>query len=212
MMTGTATIEVDRADRGDLPQREVGILPLQINYQLAHHPRQGAGMVFALGFGRTEEAEQALPIKGIRDAPQRMLGQAGFLGALLSREAEKNNRADSLIQALFRGTTPLLDQVVVVGALASFPFRLGHRLASRAACRFGGYCSTRRKRAPGGGCIRRSECPDLSTITVEVCDYKNQLFVPLLPNASTYRLSSYSHALERLAPMCHTAKMAESDP
>jgi hypothetical protein len=93
-------------------------------------------MALALFFGGAEETEQALPIKGIRHPAQGALSQAGFLGTRAWRDAEKDTRANPLIQALFRRVTPLLDQVVMIGALPSFSFRFGYGLACCATRRF----------------------------------------------------------------------------
>jgi hypothetical protein len=134
-MTGATAIEVNRADRSDLPQREVGILGFQIHDQLAHHDRQGARVALPLGFGGAEEAEQALSVKGIRDSAQGMFSQAYLFSAFLGGQAKKNDGANSLIQALFWRATPLLNQGKVIGALPPFSFRLRHGLASLAACR-----------------------------------------------------------------------------
>src|SRR5579885_1999647 len=93
-------------------------------------------MAFAFLFGGTEETEQALPVKGIRHSAQRMLRQTRFIGAFLGRLAEKDHGSYPFVQALFWSTAPLLDQVVIVSALPSFPLRFGHGLASCATRRF----------------------------------------------------------------------------
>lgn len=94
-----------------------------------------------------------------------MLGQASLLGTFLSCLAEKDYRADSLIQALFRSPAPLLDEVIIIGTLASFPLCFGPGLASCAVADFGRNCGTSQPFAPNGGCIRYDECPDLLPLT-----------------------------------------------
>jgi hypothetical protein len=70
MMTGTAPLKLDGTNGSDLSQRELGILGLEINDELAHRDRQRPMMALPLGFGWTKEADYALRIKGVGSSTQ----------------------------------------------------------------------------------------------------------------------------------------------
>lgn len=117
-------------------------------------------MVRTLFFGRTKQAEQALPVKGIQHPAQGALGQAGFLSPFLCCLSEQYEEANPFIQTLFGGAIPLLDQVVIIGALASFSFRLGHGLLCHLPL-LEAIVTQDGSGVPGVACIGHDECPDM---------------------------------------------------
>jgi hypothetical protein len=108
MMRRTASGELDRTNRGDLSIRQVCILGFEIDDELTHRDRQRPMMILSLSFGRPEETDHAMCIKGISGSTQAPFRQVGFLRPLGFRDAEKHDRSDSFIQALFWRSTPLL--------------------------------------------------------------------------------------------------------
>ena len=79
MMRGTTPGELDGANRGDLSIREVGILGFEINDELAHGDRKRAVMILSLRFGRPEEANDPVRIKGISSSAQTPFRQTRLL-------------------------------------------------------------------------------------------------------------------------------------
>jgi hypothetical protein len=88
-------------------------------------------MVFSLSFGRPEEADHAMGIKGISGSTQAPFRQTGFLRPLGFRDAKKGDGSDPFIQALFWCPTPLLEQMIVVRSLPAFSLGLWHTRSSK---------------------------------------------------------------------------------
>ena len=130
-MRRTTPGELDGTNRGDLSIGKVCILGFEIDDQLTHGDRQRPMMVFSLGFGRPEEADHAMRIKGISGSTQAPFRQARFLRPFCWWNAEKHDRSDPLIQALLWGSTPLLEQMVVVRSLPAFSLGLWHTRSSK---------------------------------------------------------------------------------
>jgi hypothetical protein len=126
MMRRTTPSELDRTNSGDLSIRKVCILGFEIDDQLTHRDRQRPMMVFSLSFGRPEEADHAMRIKGVSRSPQAPCRQTCFLCPFCWWHTEQYDGANPFIQALFWCPTPLLEQMIVVPSLPAFSLGLWH--------------------------------------------------------------------------------------
>jgi hypothetical protein len=93
--------------------------------------REGAVMILSLRFRRPEETNDAMRVKGISGSTQAPFRQARFLRPFCWWNAEKHDRPDPLIQALLWGSTPLLEQMIVVRSLPALSLGLWHTCNSR---------------------------------------------------------------------------------
>src|SRR5260370_23458635 len=131
MMRGTTPSELDGANRRDLSIRKVCILGFEIDDQLTHGDRKGAVVILSLRFGGPEEADYAMRIKGISGSTEAAFREAGFWRPLCWRDAKKGDGPDPFIQALLWRSTPLLEQMIVVGSLPAFSLGLWHTRNSK---------------------------------------------------------------------------------
>jgi hypothetical protein len=88
-------------------------------------------MILSLRFRRPEEANDAMRVKGISGSTQAPFRQARFLRPFCWWNAEKHDRPDPLIQTLLWGSTPLLEQMIVVRSLPAFSLGLWHTRSSK---------------------------------------------------------------------------------
>jgi len=86
-------------------------------------------MVFSLSFGGPEKADHAMRIKGISGSAQAPFRQAGFLRPFCWWDPKQGNGPDPFVQALFWRSTPLLEQMIVVGSFPAFSPGLGRRVS-----------------------------------------------------------------------------------
>ena len=130
-MRGTTPGELDGANRRDLTIGKVRILGFEIDDQLTHRDRKGAVVILSLRFSGPEEADYAMRIKSVSGSTQAPFRQAGFLRPFCWRNTEKGDGSDPFIQALFWRSTPLLEQMIVVGSLPAFSLSLWHTCNSK---------------------------------------------------------------------------------
>jgi hypothetical protein len=171
VMRRTTPIELDRTNRSNLPIGKIGILGFEVHDQLTHGDRKRAVMIYSLRFGWSEETNDAMCVKGIRSTTQAPFCQTCFLCAFCWRDAEKHNRANPFIQALFWGSTPLLEQMIVVRSLPSFSLGLWHRYNSRE-------CAAKEtKRGASFACsILLSVWYETNLMTTRICSEHRMIF------------------------------------
>src|SRR5215469_13543833 len=92
-MRRTATVKLDGTNRGDLSITEICILSFQIDDQLTHSDGQRSVMIFSLRFGRSEETDHPMRIKGISGPTQAPFCQTCFLRSFSRRNAIQDDRA-----------------------------------------------------------------------------------------------------------------------
>jgi hypothetical protein len=129
-------------------------------------------MVFSLRFGRPEEADHAVRIKGISGSTQAPFRQTGFLCPFCWRDAEQGDGSDPFIQALFWCPTPLLEQMIVVRSLPAFSLGLWHTHNSKMKAK-----ETRRG-IPFANSLILQVCYWKSLITTMICSEYRKIFSP----------------------------------
>src|SRR5579883_1632786 len=123
-MRRTTPGELDGTNGGNLTVSKIGILGFEIHDQLTHGDRKRAVMIFSLRSRWSEEANDAMRVKGISCAAQAPFRQVRLLCPFCRSNSEKYDRANAFIQALLWSSTPLLEQMVVVRSLPAFSLSL----------------------------------------------------------------------------------------
>ena len=80
-------------------------------------------MILALGFRRTKETHHAVRVKGRGSTTQRAFRKASLLPSFSRRNPVEYDGPHLFIEPLFRRSTPLDQQLIVVGAFS--PLALG---------------------------------------------------------------------------------------
>src|SRR2546421_7704551 len=121
-----ATSKLNEANSGNLTERKIGKLRFEIDNQLTHGYWQGAMRIVPLGLRGSEETDHASFIEVISRTAQAPFWERGLLGTFCWSSSIEDNGTNTLIEALFRPSTPLLDQFPIVSPFPSLPFRFWH--------------------------------------------------------------------------------------
>jgi hypothetical protein len=159
----TTPVELDCTNRGNLSIGKISILNFEIDDQLAHGNRKRAVVIFSLRFGRSKEANDTMCIKGISSTTETSFCRTCFLCSFYRWNSKKYDGANPFIQALLWGSTPLLEQMIVVRSLPSFSLGLWHRCHSTRSAK-----ETRRGASFASSMILLV-CYQKSPITTRIC-------------------------------------------